>query len=526
MAVSPPNDLRSIIKLDVSADDSAEARSDADIDGSRAPVILPGNRPLPPRLVASEHLPQEASDSIAPEQLARAITARPHPGHIDEIQEDRSASAPRLSTRQLEVVRDYIDRNLAEAISVRNLAANAGMSRAEFSRRFNASTSMTPHQAVTAARIERAKALLLDKAMSIGEVAKRSGFCAASHLSSVFRRTLKMSPSDYRAQTTSAEAPRSLRNACDVRPPSPIARPTLSPIVPEFTIEQTTLYSGNSRQLVASSQGLGWSDLFAAVTEELPHDTLHRAIPDVWLASALTPVDIQRIAPRYEQNQLLPKGTITITGPDDPVYDKTAAALKVAYVFLRREVIDSVAEELFRDCPDRRHVNSLLRSNDAVLQRLVASIVTLLNEPAEHGRLKVDYLSQALAARLLENHSVVGPVRSTPPVHSFNSIEIARVVEYINENLASNMSVGELARLVGLGRAQFILRFKATTGLTPHQFVICQRIYRARDLLAHADWDQDLIAQHCGFADSSHFIASFRRVVGMTPREYRQLVTG
>jgi AraC-like DNA-binding protein len=296
--------------------------------------------------------------------------------------------------------------------------------------------------------------------------------------------------------------------------------------VPEFTLEQTTLYSGNSRQFVASSQGLGWTDLFAAVTEELPHETLHRAIPDVWLASALTAVDIQRVAPRYEQNQILPKGTITITGADEPVYDKTAAALKVAYVFLRREMIDDVADDLFRDSRERRYINSLLCSDDMVLQRLVASIMALLKDRLRCNRLEVDYLSQALAARLLEKHSVVGPVSSVPRIHSFNSMEIGRIVEYINGNLAADLSVTDLARLVGLGRAQFILRFKATTTLTPHQFVILRRIWRARNMLVERGWDQESIAQQCGFASRAHFVTSFGKVVGMTPHEYRQLVMG
>jgi len=505
----------------------AELRGSAAIDVSSAQAISPADQALRSLLGATKDVIREAPDSVTCKFLTRAVAARLLRAQtISERRKERLSSVVKLSTRQLEVVREYIERNLAHAISVQDLAASVGMSRAPFSRRFNVSTGMTPHQAVTAARIEMAKALLLDKAESIDEVAKRCGFSKASHFSSVFRRNLKMSPSAYRAQMTAAEAPRSLTNGCDIRCDTRLAaenaRPSLSAVVPEFSLERTTLYSGNSRQLVASSEGLGWTDLFAAVTEELPHETLHRAVPDVWLASALTDVDIQRVGAGYEDSQVLPKGTITITGADEAVYDKTAAALKVAYVYLRREVIDNVAKELFRDAHERRHVNSMLCSNDVILQRLVALIMMLLKDPVRNSRLEVDYLSQALAARLLEKHSVVGPVRSGPRIQSFNSMEIGRIVEYVNENLMSDLGVSDLAGLVGLGRAQFISRFKATTTLTPHQFVILRRIWKARNLLAGRDGgDQESIAERCGFANRAHFITSFRKVVGMTPHEYR-----
>ena len=527
MSELPMRDLHSIVAPAVLADVLAELGGSPAVDMSRGQVISPDDRPIQALVDALKHVVRDAPDSSVCKYLTRAVMGRLLRAQtISERRKERLSSAVKLSTRQLDVVREYIDDKLTDAISIAALAASVGMSRAEFSRRFNVSTGTTPHQAVTAARIQKAKALLLDKSISINEVAKRSGFCRASHLSSVFRRNLKMSPSAYRAQTTSAEAPRSFRNGCDIRAPWPSARPALSPMVPEFTLEQTTLYSGNSRQFVASSRGLGWTDLFAAVTEELPHETLHRAIPDVWLASALTAVDIQRVGPRYEENQVLPKGTITITGADEPVYDKTAAPLKVAYVFLRREMIDGVAEELFRDSRERRYVNSLLCSNDMVLQRLVASIMTLLKDPLRCNRLEVDYLSQALAVRLIEKHSVAGPVRSVPRTHSFNSMEIGRIVEYINSNLAADLSVSDLAGLVGLQRAQFILRFKATTTLTPHRFVILRRIWRARNMLVERSWDQESIALQCGFASRAHFVTSFGKVVGMTPLEYRQFVMG
>jgi len=533
---SPLRDLRSIIPAAGLADVLVELGSSPAIDVRGTLVISPADRPLRPLLGAMKHVIREAPESATYKFLSRAVAARLlRTKGISENQKEWLPAVVKLSTRQLQVVWGYIEGNLAHAILVKDLAASIGMSRVQFARRFLASTGMMPHQAVTAARIQYAKALLTNKAVSVDEVAKRSGFSKGSYLSSVFRRNLKMSPSAYRAQTVSADPPRSPANAVDTRDVrcgtrqssvAKVERPDPSSIMAEFGLEQTTLRTGNDMRLVASSRGLGWTDLFAAVTEELPREALHRAVPDVWLASPLSTVGIQRVGARFEHNQVLPKNTITITGTEEAVYDKMAAPLKAAYVYLRRQVIDDVAEQLFSDGRERRNVNSSFCSDDVVLRRLIASIRMLLKEPAQGNQLKVDYLSQALAARLLENHSVVGPVRSVSRVPTFNSREIGRIIDYINENLSSNMSINELAELVYLGRAQFILRFKATTSVTPHQFVILRRIWRARRMLVERGADQELIAHCCGFAGRAHFITTFGKVVGVTPHEYRLLAMG
>jgi AraC family transcriptional regulator len=67
-------------------------------------------------------------------------------------------------------------------------------------------------------------------------------------------------------------------------------------------------------------------------------------------------------------------------------------------------------------------------------------------------------------------------------------------------------------------------RFKATTLMTPHKFVIQRRISRARRLLAGSNIEHARIALDSGFSDQSHFIATFKRVLGTTPHEYRRRV--
>jgi AraC family transcriptional regulator len=67
----------------------------------------------------------------------------------------------------------------------------------------------------------------------------------------------------------------------------------------------------------------------------------------------------------------------------------------------------------------------------------------------------------------------------------------------------------------------FVELFRASTGQTPHQFVLTQRIERARRLLANRALSVLDVAVLVGFSDASHFTKVFRRIIGATPSRYR-----
>lgn len=290
----------------------------------------------------------------------------------------------------------------------------------------------------------------------------------------------------------------------------------------EFEIGQTSLQVTPNVRLLASSRGLGWTDLFAAVTDELPHDGLHGAVPAVWLVTAFSPNEIQRIGAGYRHEQTLPRNAISIVGSDDAVYDEIATPLKAVHIYLKQKIVDEVADELFKDGRGRREIRSSFGVDDVILRHLLSAVRFSLNETQPSNRLMMDYLAQAVATHLLAKYSVLGPALDKRQAPSLSSGEIGRIFDYIDTNLSHDISVAELAGIVGLGRAQFSARFKATTAMTVHQFVTTKRIQRARKFLADPHMDDSLVATICGFASRAHFIVSFKRAVGVTPREYRR----
>ena len=99
---------------------------------------------------------------------------------------------------------------------------------------------------------------------------------------------------------------------------------------------------------------------------------------------------------------------------------------------------------------------------------------------------------------------------------------LMRVIEYINEHLRDELSLVELSKIAKLSPHHFAAAFKASTGISPHDYVIERRIDRARDLLRQKDKTISEIALAVGFSNQSHLTANFRRTMGMTPRKFRQ----
>jgi len=110
-------------------------------------------------------------------------------------------SEPRVAglvPRILSRVREKIEANLDADLSLDNLAEESGYSRAHFLRMFRAATGLTPHQYVLDLRLRRAQDRLRQAGSSIVDVAVSCGFSSQSHMTSVFRQRLEMTPGEFR----------------------------------------------------------------------------------------------------------------------------------------------------------------------------------------------------------------------------------------------------------------------------------------------------------------------------------------
>ncbi|HVL15286.1 MAG TPA: helix-turn-helix domain-containing protein, partial [Gemmata sp.] len=113
---------------------------------------------------------------------------------VRESTDPEAVTDPELGTA-LRYIRDHG----REAIGVDDIARASGVSRSSLERRFRAALGRGPLAELIRVRVERAKRLLTDSALSVKEVARAAGFHDARHLSVTFRAKTGLSPVEYRA---------------------------------------------------------------------------------------------------------------------------------------------------------------------------------------------------------------------------------------------------------------------------------------------------------------------------------------
>src|ERR1700694_1317246 len=137
------------------------------------------------------------------------------------------------------------------------------------------------------------------------------------------------------------------------------------------------------------------------------------------------------------------------------------------------------------------------------------------------GRLVLDCIEHAMALALVSGQAV----RQRPGPRSRGGLGPARlrsIRELVQARLEGDLSLDEMARSVGLSTAHFARVFRKSTGETPHQFVLRQKLERAKAMLRAPDARVLDVAVACGFKTQQHFAQVFRDVCGISPTGYRQ----
>jgi AraC family transcriptional regulator len=101
-------------------------------------------------------------------------------------------------------------------------------------------------------------------------------------------------------------------------------------------------------------------------------------------------------------------------------------------------------------------------------------------------------------------------------------VRLRRIKELIQAKMGDDLSLDDMAQSVGLSTAHFARMFRKSTGETPHQFVLRQRIERAKTMLRAPDARVLDVAVASGFKTQQHFAQVFRGVCRVSPTEYRQ----
>jgi len=125
----------------------------------------------------------------------------------------------------------------------------------------------------------------------------------------------------------------------------------------------------------------------------------------------------------------------------------------------------------------------------------------------------------------VQNQELQRLVTESTPSHSLElpQSNLQQAIAYIQANLEQNITIEAIATKLGMSQFYFCRWFKQSMGIAPYQFVIQQRVEKAKILLKRQDVSLVEVALQCGFNSQSHLIHHFKKQVGMTPKQYQSL---
>ncbi|MDB5360818.1 MAG: hypothetical protein JWO51_2115 [Rhodospirillales bacterium] len=155
--------------------------------------------------------------------------------------------------------------------------------------------------------------------------------------------------------------------------------------------------------------------------------------------------------------------------------------------------------------------------SDAGLSRLCLLLADECHNPHPMGRLYSDSLTLSLLLTLSRARS--SAAKSSGGLAPW---QMRRLDDYADANLAEDISLDSLARMVGISRSHFGRAFKQTKGQCPFEWLRAKRVERAKELLLEGVLPVAEVAIATGFADQSHLTRAFCRLVGEPPASWRR----
>src|SRR6266404_3542775 len=281
--------------------------------------------------------------------------------------------------------------------------------------------------------------------------------------------------------------------------------------------------------LLASSEGLGWSGLSAALLTHGRGVIEYQGAEsgaEIHVAISSSNSFVTRSTGGVVDRAIADRGTIWLSppGPKECLFDISARVPHVLHMYLPARHF--FAESLGVDIDHAAHASLRYEYSfqDPLIAEIAFAIVSEMRMQTAGGRLLAETLAVSLAARLVHSHSGLFPHKDLEQLshQGLDRRRLTRVREYIDANLeGGSLTIARLAKVASLSRFHFARAFKAAVGKSPHQYVSGHRLEHAKVLLRRGDQSLLDIAIALNFSSQANFTRAFRKGTGMTPGQYR-----
>lgn len=279
-----------------------------------------------------------------------------------------------------------------------------------------------------------------------------------------------------------------------------------------------------SEAIIASSKDLGWQDIRVLHVRNEHTEMDLPALSQHCIVVQLEPsVRVTADINGHTFNDFLTPGDVAIIPAGVPSHWRwhDNKAHETLHMYLEPAFVEQVAKTCSLN-HGQIAIEPQIGVRDEQLSHMAWSLLYELKAENIVGRLYADSVASVLAIQLVRRYSClkdVGMKKGGMAPH-----KLRRALEFISENVEQQQSIAldVVAQEVGMSRYHFSRVFKESMGLSPINYIVRQRIERAKKLLSETNLPIADIALQAGFSGQSHFTTFFHKLVGVTPRSFRR----
>jgi AraC family transcriptional regulator len=244
------------------------------------------------------------------------------------------------------------------------------------------------------------------------------------------------------------------------------------------------------------------------------------AMPKHAISVAFTPHDrvTWSVDGGTTQTTALPAGSVFIYSSRDFVWHRRERESEYINMMLDPQVLNQVASENGLSTPVK--IEHRVIFPDPTILHIAQLLKSEVNSGGFAGKLYTESLRNLLAVHLLRNYTgaVEKPTLDDSPL---DTLKLNQVKDFIEERLAEDLSIADMAAVVHMSQFHFARAFKTATGQSPHRYLTQRRMEQAKVLLSVTRLSVAEVAYRVGFYNTSHFTAQFRKATSTTPKAYR-----
>ncbi len=183
---------------------------------------------------------------------------------------------------------------------------------------------------------------------------------------------------------------------------------------------------------------------------------------------------------------------------------------ELIYIYIKGCHIHSILEELIKNKGTTIKCNNVFN-----IQKQLYIIGTNINHVVENELLQSSQIMKLVYTLFTQNN--------IQPQNRKSSSFILKAINYVQENFKSMIKLEDIALSAGFSQHYFIRKFKEETGTTPYHYLQNVRLNHAKYLLTTTDDSIKKIAYDCGFTSDYNFYQAFKKIIELSPTEYRKL---